>query len=132
MRCGRSKTGHRFSIKITQDLQRILNYYLLGKIYNDYLFPTNYNGSTKHFQKYKSQRRRMNERLRIIAKDAGIEGNFITYSIRHSCATIAKYMGISTELICEAFGHSSVKVTETYLKDFDNYFLDEINLKITS
>ena len=129
---GRSKTGHRFSIKITEDLKGILNYYLMGKRSKDYLFPTNYDGSTKHFQKYKSQRRRMNERLRIIAKDAGIESNFTTYSIRHSWATIAKYMGISTELISEAFGHSSVRVTETYLKDFDNEILDEVNVMVTS
>ena len=74
----------------------------------------------------------MNERLRIIAKDVGIEGNFTTYSIRHSWATIAKYMGISTELISEAFGHSSVRVTEIYLKDFDNEILDEVNVMVTS
>ncbi|UII80395.1 tyrosine-type recombinase/integrase [Flagellimonas sp. CMM7] len=128
---GRSKTGNKFSIKIVDGLQKILNYYLLSKRSNDYLFPTNYDGSTKHFQKYKSQRRRMNERLRIIAKDAGIEGTFTTYSIRHSWATIAKYMGISTELISEAFGHSSVKVTEKYLRDFDNEVLDNVNLLVT-
>lgn len=128
---GRSKTGNKFSIRIVDGLQKILNYYLLGKRRNDYLFPTNYDGSTKHFQKYKSQRRRMNERLRIIAKDAGIEGTFTTYSIRHSWATIAKYMGISTELISEAFGHSSVRVTETYLRDFDNEVLDNVNLLVT-
>jgi len=129
---GRSKTSNPFSIKITEGLQKILNYYLFSKRKGDYLLPTNYDGSTKHFQKYKSQRRRMNERLRIIAQDAGIEGNFTTYSIRHSWATIAKYMGISTELISEAFGHSSVRVTETYLKDFDNEILDEVNVMVTS
>ena len=129
---GRSKTGRPFSIKITDDLWSILEYYLKNKKPNDYLFPTNYDGSTKHFQKYKSQRRRMNERLKIIANDVGIEGSFTTYSIRHSWATIAKYMGISTELISEAFGHSSIKTTETYLKDFDNEILDEVNALVTS
>ena len=74
----------------------------------------------------------MNERLKIIANDVGIEGSFTTYSIRHSWATIAKYMGISTELISEAFGHSSIKTTETYLKDFDNEILDEVNALVTS
>ncbi|MCK0148221.1 hypothetical protein MWU78_21420 [Arenibacter sp. F26102] len=53
------------------------------------------------------QRRRMNERLNIIAKDAGIEGEFTTYYIRHSWATIAKFMGISTEIISEGLSHDS-------------------------
>ncbi len=74
----------------------------------------------------------MNERLKIIASDAGIEGSFTTYSIRHSWATIAKYMGISTEIISEALGHSSLKTTEIYLKSFENYILDEANEKIVA
>ena len=129
---GRSKTGTPFSIKITDDLKDILDYYTKDKKVKDYLFPTNYDGSSEHFQKYKSQRRRMNERLRIIARDAGIEGKFTTYSIRHSWATIAKYLGISTELISESLGHSSLKTTQIYLKDFDSDILDEVNAMVVS
>lgn len=55
-----------------------------GKKANDFVFPINYDGSTEQYEKYKSQRRRFNERLRTIAKDAGIKGKFTTYSIRHS------------------------------------------------
>ena len=97
-----------------------------------YLLPTSYDGSTKHFQKYKSQRRRMNERLKIIAKDAGIEGEFTTYYIRHSWATIAKFMGISTEIISEGLGHNSLRTTEIYLKSFTNQVLDEANELVVS
>lgn len=96
---GRSKSDHPFAIKIVPELMKILEHYLVGKAPEDHLFPNNYDGSTKHFQKYKSQRRRMNQRLKIIAKDAGIEGEFTTDNIRHSWATIAKYLGISTEMI---------------------------------
>ncbi|UII81116.1 site-specific integrase [Flagellimonas sp. CMM7] len=129
---GRSKTGNPFSVKITEGLQNILNHYINGKKPSEYLLPTNYDGSSKHYQKYKSQRRRMNERLKIIAKDAGIEGSFTTYYIRHSWATIAKYMGISTEIISEGLGHSSIRTTEIYLKDFDDRILDEANEMIVS
>jgi integrase/recombinase XerD len=129
---GRSKSGQPFAIKIVRELWVILDYYLIGKEPNDYLFPTNYDGSTAHFQKYKSQRRRMNERLRIIAKDAEIEGDFTTYYIRHSWATIAKYMGISTALISEGLGHTSIRTTEIYLKDFDNEVLDKVNAMVVS
>ncbi|MFT5736537.1 MAG: integrase/recombinase XerD [Maribacter sp.] len=129
---GRSKSGQPFAIKIVPQLKVILDYYLEGKKPCDFLFPTNYDGSTTHFQKYKSQRRRMNERLKIIAKDAEIEGDFTTYYIRHSWATIAKYMGISTALISEGLGHHSISTTEIYLKDFDNEILDEVNALIVS
>ncbi|WP_228236849.1 site-specific integrase [Allomuricauda sp. M10] len=129
---GRSKTGNPFSVKITEGLQDILDYYLKDKEPSDFLFPTNYDGSSKHYQKYKSQRRRMNERLKVIARDAGIEGDFTTYYIRHSWATIAKYMGIPTEIISEGLGHSSIRTTEIYLKDFEDKVLDEANEMIVS
>ncbi len=129
---GRSKTGEQFSVKVLPQLMKILEFYLLDKGKEDFLFPTNYDGSTKHYEKYKSQRRRMNERLKIIAGDAGIEGQFTTYYIRHSWATIAKYMGISTALISEGLGHSSIKTTEIYLKDFEDKVLDEANARIVA
>ena len=124
---GRSKTGDRLSVRITKEFKQLLNFYLIGKVEEDYLFPANYDGSTKHYEKYKTLRRRMNENLKIIAEDAGIEGNFTTYSIRHSWATIAKYMGISTEIISEGLGHHSLKTTEIYLKSFTNKVLDDAN-----
>ena len=96
------------------------------------MFPINYDGSTEHYEKYKPIRRRVNERLKIIAKDAGIEGNFTTYSIRHSWATIAKYMGIPIEVISEGLGHNSLRTTEVYLKSFENQVLDEANERIVA
>ncbi|MEM7487426.1 MAG: site-specific integrase [Bacteroidota bacterium] len=129
---GRSKTGGRFSVKIVPQLRNILDHYLADKKSGDYLFPANYDGSSEHYQKYKSQIRRMNQRLKTIAHDAGIKGPFTTYYIRHSWATIAKYMGISTALISEGLGHSSIKTTEIYLKDFEDRVLDEANEKIVA
>ncbi|WP_437369250.1 tyrosine-type recombinase/integrase [Maribacter litoralis] len=124
---GRSKTGDQLSVRITKELNELLNFYLTDKTEEDYLFPANYDGSTKHYEKYKTLRRRMNENLKIIADDVGIEGKFTTYSIRHSWATIAKYMGISTEIISEGLGHHSLKTTEIYLKSFTNKVLDDAN-----
>ena len=124
---GRSKTGDPLSVKLTSELKEILNHYLKDKEENDFLFPANYDGSTAKYEKYKSIRRRVNKRLKIIATDAGIEQHFTTYSIRHSWATIAKFMGISTAIISEGLGHSSLKTTEIYLKRFDNNVLDDAN-----
>lgn len=129
---GRSKTGDPLSVKITTELSVILEFYLLDKSADDYLFPINYDGSTEHYEKYKSIRRRINERIKIIAIDAGIKEKFTTYSIRHSWATIAKYLGVSTEIISEGLGHSSLGTTEVYLKSFENKILDDANEKIVA
>lgn len=129
---GRSKTGDRLSVRLTDELKILLDYYLIGKDDEDYLFPANYDGSTKSYEKYKTLRRRMNENLKIMAEDAGIKGSFTTYSIRHSWATIAKYLGISTEIISEGLGHHSLRTTEIYLKSFTNQVLDEANDLVVS
>lgn len=129
---GRSKTGDPLSVKLTVELNEILSHYLKDKSDDDFLFPANYDGSTGKYEKYKTIRRRVNERLKIIAEDAGIQQHFTTYAIRHSWATIAKYMGISTAIISEGLGHSSLKTTEIYLKRFDNTTLDEANERIVA
>ena len=129
---GRSKTGDPLSVKITPELKQILAHYSIDKSEDDFLFPANYDGSTAKYEKYKTIRRRVNERLKIIALDAGIKEHFTTYSIRHSWATIAKFMGISTAIISEGLGHSSLKTTEIYLKRFDNTTLDEANERIVA
>lgn len=124
---GRSKTGDPLSAKITPELQEILSYYLKEKGPKDFIFPASYDGKPENYEKYKSQRRRVNERLKIIAMDAGIQEKFTTYSIRHSWATIAKYMGVDIQLISEGLGHHSTRTTEIYLKSFGNEVLDQIN-----
>ena len=68
--------------------------------------------------------------MRTIAKDAGIEGKFTSYSIRHSWATIAKFVGIPVEVISEGLGHRFLNTTEIYLKSFENEVLDEANERV--
>lgn len=66
-----------------------------------------------------------------------------TFNYRHSVYCISKYYlhhkahmgnnGIphhNVGVISNALGHSSVKVTETYLKPFENEALDRTNKKI--
>jgi len=67
----------------------------------------------KHFIKA------MNGYIKKIARSLGIEENVSSYSARHSWATISRNSGASTEFIKEALGHSSVSVTERYLKQFE-------------
>ncbi|MFT0311303.1 integrase [Bacteroides thetaiotaomicron] len=51
----------------------------------------------------------------------------ITYMARHTWATLAFYQGLLIGVISKALGHSSIKVTETYLKPFENEKVDNAN-----
>ena len=54
----------------------------------------------------------------------------ITYTARHTWATMAYYSEVHPGIISEAMGHSSITVTETYLKPFRNKKIDEANKKV--
>ena len=53
-----------------------------------------------------------------------------TYSARHTWATIAFHQETPVGVISRGLGHSSVKVTETYLKPFGDKEVDRTNRKI--
>lgn len=50
-----------------------------------------------------------------------------TYVARHTWATLAFHAGMSIGIISKALGHFSIKVTETYLKPFENEKVDAAN-----
>jgi len=52
---------------------------------------------------------------------------FIFYISRHTWATLAFHAGMSIGIISKALGHFSIKVTETYLKPFENEKVDAAN-----
>ena len=54
------------------------------------------------------------------------------YIARHSWATIANYRNYQQELISNAMGHSSVKVTETYFKCHTDEQIGQMNHEILS
>lgn len=55
---------------------------------------------------------------------------FIFYISRHTWATVAYHSEIHPGIISEAMGHSSITVTETYLKPFNDMKIDEANAKV--
>lgn len=52
---------------------------------------------------------------------------FIFYISVHTWATLAFHAGMSIGIISKALGHFSIKVTETYLKPFENEKVDAAN-----
>lgn len=55
-----------------------------------------------------------------------------SYTARHTWATMAYYSEVHPGIISEAMGHSSITVTETYLKPFKNKKIDEANATVFS
>ena len=54
----------------------------------------------------------------------------ITYTVRHTWATLAFHSGQPVGIISQALGHSSLRVTETYLKPFGNELVDKANRQL--
>lgn len=54
----------------------------------------------------------------------------ITYVARHTWATLAFHSGQPVGIISQALGHSSLRVTETYLKPFGNELVDKANRQL--
>lgn len=52
------------------------------------------------------------------------------YTARHTWATLAFHSGQPVGIISQALGHSSLRVTETYLKPFGNELVDKANRQL--
>mgnify|MGYP002242824966 CR=1 FL=1 len=62
----------------------------------------------------------------------GMQSALSSYAARHTWATMAYHCEIHPGIISEAMGHSSITVTETYLKPFSNRKIDEANQRVIS
>lgn len=87
---------------------------------NNYIFPFLKGGESDERRReiVMDITKRINRKMKNIAKKIGID-KISTYTARHSFSTILKYSGASTEYIKEQLGHSSIDVTENYLKSFE-------------
>ena len=79
----------------------------------------------KAYREYQSALRWFNNSLKELAR--ALKSPVTSYTLRHSWATIAKYRGVSIEMISEALGHKSIKTTQTYLKGFGLEERTEVN-----
>lgn len=126
-----SKTGTAKSIKLLPQARAILEHYTPqgDGAAGGYLFPilNGYDVSTPRMllNAISSQNALINKYLKKIAQRAGISCKLSFHISRHSFADIARQKGWSIYLISKALGHSSIKVTENYLKGFDAQALDD-------
>ena len=125
----RQKTSQRIEVAVTDDLLDIIEKYQSD---SDYIFPILKGTESKElYRQYRLSVERTNRHLKEIGRILKLETPLTTYVARHSWATLAKKIGISTSIISEGLGHTSEKTTQIYLKAFDRSTLDKANEKIT-
>lgn len=132
----RSKTNRHYDLKLTAESEEILSHYLSGKKSDDFVFPVlkkDVAYDPIQISKICDQALHvLNNHLKKLAEKCGIESNLTSYVARHSWASAARKLGISTDIIGDALGHNDYKTTEIYLQEFDTDKLDDVNLIVTS
>ena len=95
-------------IPIYDSLEKEIKEYI-----NDYR--TELKGATETFNLFPGTRREnFWKRLKVIAKNAGIEKNIYPHIFRHSLATVLLSNGADIRIVQEILGHSNISTTEIY------------------
>ncbi|MDR1503206.1 MAG: site-specific integrase [Prevotella sp.] len=127
----RKKTGQKIEISVSPALRRIIDSFAAEVRSGPYLFPVIRDKYKSARLQYESGLRVQNRRLKKISALAGLECRLSTHVSRHSWATIGKKQNLPLWVISEGLGHSSEKMTYTYLASFDRSTLDNANERIT-
>ncbi len=132
----RSKTNKPYDVKLTKEAEEILSYYITNKTPEDFVFPIlnkEINKDSILVSKTSDQALHVfNNHIKKLAIQCGIDQPITSYVARHSWASAARKLGVSTDKIGDALGHENYSTTEVYLQDFDTDVLDEVNLLVTS
>lgn len=111
----RSKTGDSFTINLRDEAKEILSKYQCG----DYLFPIMSDFfQTMQQKKDRLQRvaKKINKKLKSIAKELKIDVRFTFYTARHTMASVLLDRGVNAVTIQSVLGHSNLKTTQGYLE----------------
>ena len=133
----RQKTGRMLRVKVTPEAEALIRWCADRNPGSPYLLDILWDGGKdfrmggiEEYKRYQSVLRSFNLRLKLLGCMLGIPSKLSSYTARHTWATTAFHTNCSVGIISNALGHSSVKVTETYLKPFEEEKLDKVNRKI--
>ena len=128
----RRKTGRPLSVTLTVEALAILERYMNRDASSPYLFPIlrSVESAKSAYREYQLALRSFNYQLALLGKVLGVQERLSSYTARHTWATTAYYCEIHPGIISEAMGHSSIVVTETYLKPFRDKKIDEANRQV--
>lgn len=129
----RHKTQKELNVFIPEEAMDIIRKNM-DKTSSPYLFPIlkSETSGKDAYKNYQSELRKFNYRLGVIAKKMELGMKLSSYAARHTWATTAYHRKTPIGMISSALGHSSIKVTEAYLKPFDNNELEKVNSMIIS
>ena len=129
----RHKTGKLMVVDMPPDAMRLLQKYR-DKTDSEYLFPLLHGGlfMEEHHHRYQETLRHFNRELARLMKQLLPGVSVSSYTARHTWATLAYHSGVPVGLISQSLGHSSIRVTMTYLKPFDAEVIDRINRQVIS
>lgn len=134
----RRKTGRCLTVTVPEEAKPLLRAcsdpdpdspYLLSILGSGH---TGEAGSREEYDRYQRVLRDFNRWLRLLPSAIGIRCKLSSYTPRHTWATLAYRKKCPVGIISNALGHSSIKVTETYLKPFETEELDKVNRMIIS
>ena len=124
----RHKSKQLIRIVVTPQMQGVIDKY---NTENEYLFPIISGEYASGYQKYRLALGRINRHLKKIAVVADIKVP-LTYTARHTWATLARDYGAPISVISAGLGHTSEEMTRVYLKDFDVSMLNQVNSIVTN
>lgn len=134
----RQKTGCRLSVNVPKEAEPLFRACADRNPASPYLLSilgdggTSEPGSREEYFHYQRVLRIFNHRLGQLSRALGLNCKLSSYTARHTWATLAFRKKCPVGMISNALGHSSVKVTETYLKPFELEELDRVNKMIIS
>lgn len=125
----RMKTGRPLAVEVEDPAKHLLQILVNHDESSPYLFPFLHHadGTKEAYKEYKTILKGFNNRLSTIGKALGISQKITTYTARHTWVTIAFTCNINTAVISQSVGHSSIKVTEIYLKPFQQKAINDAN-----
>lgn len=130
----RRKTGRMLTVTLLPEAMKLIKQYMNTDPSSPYLFSliTCKEGTEEAYHEYQLALRNFNCQLVVLKEMLGLTSNLSSYTARHTWATMAYYNEVHPGIISEAMGHSSITVTETYLKPFKNKKIDEANATVFS
>lgn len=130
----RRKTGRLLTVTLMPESMKLIKQYMNTDPSSPYLFSliNSKEGTEAAYKEYQLALRNFNYQLMNLKQTLGLSADLSSYTARHTWATMAYYCEVHPGVISEAMGHSSITVTETYLKPFKNKKIDEANVTVFS
>lgn len=119
----RHKTGQRVRVKIEEPMWQMIKRYTRDD--SLFVFPVLTGSPT--MVDYESARSKYNRHLREIGRMMGLRHPLTSYVARHSWASIAYHSHVDLAVISKALGHTSPQTTLTYIREIDDFRVDQAN-----